>query len=1037
MLIALLAPTLASAQLNTQPIDGVAGPSINQQFFNEVTQLQQEADRALKEERQQAAKDQSECIPQKPGAGLATSFANVISRGIQQTLSQTVNRVIAQNMRNIIQRQVGQVLPQVIQQGLSQQLPNALRQRFRGMSDSERNQRGPAIMQEEVRRLLPGIIRNDFPGALQTGVAGSLTQHLTTDYQNQITSGTSTSPTFLNAPEFQSLLQAIFGSLGIIGQVLGPERITALVQQMVDEQVGELGDAVINGDFESAQAEIKQLQKLPTTVVTTILKQVKGAMDTMLANLANDIQRGMANDASNGIAKGDGMALLVDKMMPVIMQVLLNGNPNVSGSNGLSSQFNDARFESAVSGASDSYNNFNFNDFAGNNITAAIGFDLRPVSEAIAQPLSIAVVSGLGVSGYDRAVSNLAVAGFQGTPTIADLQFAGQLNDTGANYLGAIGNVYHGPFDSATATALNNGDINSVLPSPVLPLPTANELVNPDAIATFEANNPDLIGPPTPEQIIGADAAANVDGGNIANGVGNDFSNSLSGLGTQIGGQLQAGLVNGISSGVGGLVDGIPYVGGLLAPIAEQVVQTALNAAIGPITLDGKLAVSDSGLTRTVSKTSQAEIKAITKPLLKIEGFEKYQIEQNKTQIKQLEEERKRIELQCAVNKKGKDAMENLDELARVKNPAAFYGSLAIYGALSSDWQKIKDAATDSVLGGPEAEKEALFIPASKVLATAAEEGRRQSLGESALGGSENTKAAAKLIDRTSRTTGWGAQTLTQAEQQRLGTTATAREKVDSLPQVYSPQNDSRAAYLTEMDKTSTAIARKMTEAVTQIVAAKGYQDSRECAEYVVSPPLQPWCKTWKVKTPGAVNAELDAKLATFVLDKLVQANSFKEAELGPSVSYMMQLLGNYGLQPEELSKTLVSPCPGIEPCDPKTGYDSGAYARASSISYNSANDLDYLKISENFAQGLDIAVENGLNGAFFTADTQLSNFTYNLTNGINSAQFSRNDTFQQSQTMTNVITHALDQTGGIAQADYPAIIAKLLQLLLQRILNL
>lgn len=990
LLTALVVPTSLTL---AQPFDEATDSSPADEWQQEAVRNNQDAERALKQERAQAAKDQSECIPQKPGAGLATSFANVISRGIQQTLSQTINRVISQNLNNIIQRQIGQVLPQVIEQGLRQQLPGAMRQRFRGMSSSEINQQGPNIMRQEVRRLLPQIIQNDFPSALQTGVSSGLTQQLAGTFQSQIASSsdpTNPNPVFLNDPVFQSLLQFSFGPGSELFSMFGPDKIIGIVTQLITEQV------------QSGTVDPKgTLQALGQTLI----QQLQTVIPLMLSNLAANIQSGLANDAGHGVAKSDGVKMLVDRMMPVIMQILLKGDPRTSGS-GLMGQFSGERFDSAINSGSGSFDNFNFNDFAGNNITAAIGFDLSPISYAIAQPLALATVSGLGVSGYDAAIGNLALAGFQGTPTIADLRFAGSLTPDGANYLGALSNVYRGPYNSDVATALNSGNINEAIPGGIgviasdYQLPTSNDLLDPSA---FYAANPDFVGPVTAEQIIGADAAANVNPGNIGTNIGNDLS--MSGIGGQIGSTLASSMTNVVSGSVGSLVDGIPYVGGLLSPIAEQVVQTALTSLIGPIAGPGTFLVDDPGTHSTVANATKNQTKVLVKPLIKAQGLQEQQVKQNQTQIKQLEEERKRIELQCAVNKKSKNAFEAIDQKMRVADPAARERALIEIKKNADKSRELSQNAATDRFAGPNGEGKSTTANPEKDQKEAAQEKFLGLSYQFSQGTDSEEQTIGKTLAKLALFGKSPAPTMSLTERESFRSAINVpTEQYYEQKLAYWGKNDPMSLKL-DAFLYADELANKAQEAEKDKFLAYGRKSNEQCrGEWVNIAGKQVCIGGFETVTPGDIYKARDQAFSSADVTAGINSHTYKEDEsLVPFTSSIQQWV----YKPNA----------------------NGVYGV----------DFDNLPTIENiFNDSFNNVVGNGINNLFSRADMSISQFTSNLAYNFN-GNFSRSQLGdgESNFQLQSAVRRSLESTPGYSNlqpSEVEQIIQAIVRIIIARI---
>lgn len=997
LIIGLLLPSLASAVLVDDRLEQQL-----QQWSETSKQNTQDSQQQLKQRWQEIDQNSDDCKPGQAGAGLSTGLRQVISRGIQQTLSQTISRVVGQNLQNIVQRQIGQVLPQVIERGLSQQLPNLMRQKMQAAG----GQATPEMMRQAVSQLLPQIIQRDLPSALQNGISGSLRNNLSGELQKQLllrtdtgTSITYSSPLLENDQIFQNSLKMLFDSAGPLVQTLNS--IPDLIFQVIRNDIEE-----------GTQPSLQQFQAVGQAISSQLLDQVTTSVAQLASNIGRLVQLGIANDAANGLAKSDGVDRLVQKMMPVIMQMVLRGDPRNAGSTGVLGQMNSTNFSAAVNQASGSFNNFNFNDFAGNNITAAIGFDMRPVAEAIAQPLALATVSGLGVSGYDNAIGNLATIGFQGTPTIADLRLASQLTPLGANYLAALpDNV---PFNSAVKDAVNAGDINNAFtgqPSPIATptLPTANEMITPGALDAFNAAHPDFVGPVAASDIIGRDASAAVNGGVIANNISGNLGQSLSGLGGQIGGALQTGLINGISGGIGGLVDGIPYVGGLLSPIAEQMVQIALIAALGPVgAFISGVPVHDPNLQdvkKTITATGKATIKALGKPLGKIQGFEQQQVKQNDKMLTEQQKQEIIAINDCMKNKAAKEAARAMQHRVDVDNPATRDESLRIVAEKGAEYQEMAQTAATSPLGDGSGNGVSTIADPQRDQAAAAKAGMLIGANQLGQGNDPDMQAISQTLTRLALMGQAPVPTMSLTERQAFqNATNLSGEDYFRQRQNYWGKNDPMSLRLDSF-LYADELANVQQAAERDKFLAYSSRSKEQCRGTPVTiPGAGEVCPDGLVTTvPGSAYTARANAFATADIAAGVNTHFYKENEpLGPFFQTTNQWF---------------------------TG-GAGQYGGYGGLPLT-------IDIDAAFNQGLNTAVENGLNNAFGQLDNQLSSLPGRLQNGFSNFDSSGgsftagNCDFACNQDLYGIIDGSL---GGIDRSQYPNLLNILLQILVKLI---
>jgi hypothetical protein len=951
LIVSLLAPQFAAAQ-----VAGMA-TAIN------VRQAMQE----LSQKRQQEARDTSPCEPWKASTrGLSNTFQlqNIISQGIQQNLAQTLQNTISQNLANIVNQQLAQNLPNLIEQGLSQQLPALLHSKLQGLTPAQQDAQGPRLLQESVQELLPGILQSGLPSMLQDHVGQGLAQQLGTDFQSQI----------------PSILQ---NSVIFMGQM----------QEMMSQTFGAIND-VISGNADPMSLITSLISRVTTQIVDGVSKIAGNVIERVQTNIIS----GVGEQAGNGLAQGDGIQAMTQRMMPVIMQQIMGGN----GRAGMMQQIPGASTAGlnsfGLSGFQNASQGFSFSSWAGNNVTAAAGFDLAPVSQAIAHPLSMSLVSGLGPSGYDKALGNLAAIGYQGEPTIGALQNASNLTAGGMDYAYRVG--YNGPLTASAVQGLNAAGGPGATTG-YAGYPAASTLTTPGIADS-----------------LGADAAGNINPSTIAN-------NSVTGLGIgdQIGASLTGGLVNGLSGGIGNLVDGVPYVGGLLSPIAEDLVQTTLYNLVGYEVAVGGLITRDEGVRATVASGFRNSLNIEAKSESHLKEANKQREEQIKTQQKELAG----LVADCMRNKAAQSAMEDLQVLYRVDNGNAIANAARKYGEGLKRYADFAKTAAPARFGGPEAEGRSIVAN----LKTDTEEAKREAIlkiaNQYSMSDDPHDQAIANQLTNLAYN---GA--LSGAENNdpyNYGVTDEQTQRNDDLI------NREFAAYDAATRAGSEAAARKAAEIATN----NGFRNVEECQNWATDKAGNKFCNDdWIVKTLGFSFAGRETGYSMADILRAVFANGYKQDATDPYSQLTEQRLANGSLSGSQIQDPNYNPCPGLAPC-PTSGQSQSGYNVANNYYGGGAGGYSSpYSFGNAFSTSLNGVLTSGANNisgqiSGWTND-QINSFTNNITNGLSGAGFTGNDfqTGNEFNTQTKVTTIVMNNLSGL-----PAITDQIVQMIVEAIMNL
>ena len=951
----------------------------------------------LRELNRQIDENAAECKPTSPGGGLAASLSQVISRGIQKNLSQLIKRS-TRDLTGMVQKQMNKALPQVLERGMRRELPSALRQQMRSAGASQPT---PAMVRQAILQILPQIIKQDLPDALEKNMATALRPTLQANIEKEIfnTSKEDGTPEEDSSKWKSPILDGDQLFQNNLLQTFGPEspfvksfdNVSKITQQYIQKQADELGNAVIsfgtggnNGDggiTGQAQTAINALKQTPQVILQATIDQLKQNVALMTQDLVGKIQRELANEAARGVGQGEGVDALTQQILRVIMPMILNGMPTVpgvgSGFTGIMGQLNDQNLGSAFSQSSGS-GHFDFQSWAGNDILAAAGFDFKPLSAQLAEPVALALVSGVGFSGFDKAVGNLAAMGYSGgTPDATTIRLASQLDENGANYLGALGSDAPG-LSSEVVTAANAGNLNTV--QGVVNLPVADWSGGSGSSVTNS---------------IGSDAANSVKSGagDIGSNVGNGISAGLSAAGQQVGADLVSGSVNAISGGVGSLVEGVPYVGGLLSTYAERITQVALVAALTYIGVPGWL-VQDVGAGQTIASGNQGQTKALLKPLGKISGYEQTQVKQNQDAFKQREEEKDRIFRACMTMMKAMRAARALQNRADVDNPAAREKALLGVAKEGEKFQESSQTAGPNY-NEPNGEGNPLVSDLGKNQADRSAEAIRQIVA-AYQGGNQSDQTLANDVLVGTTVGRWDRKTISQSDMDRMANSPESLSSADFnrlFPQMLNPANTTRGTWLTIMNRALAVADEAKRRAEIEFIAYQGFEPIRICIES----NQDQTCKTWKTLTPGNINAYMAAAYATAPVNAGINSHFYKEdTALAPFF---------------QTSNTWL------------TG-----------INNNQSGLGGNLPISDIFSNGLNDVVGDGLDNLFDQID--VNEFTSNLTSGWDSGGFTRSDLNNGgSFNLQSMVQSALQNTTG-SSGFQPNEITQIVQAIIQAIIT-
>ncbi len=475
----------------------------------------------------------------------------------------------------------------------------------------------------------------------------------------------------------------------------------------------------------------------------------------------------------------------------------------------------------------------------------------------------------------------------------------------------------------------------------------------------------------------GASQAQN-SSGQIANA-----ANAKTGSFNSLGSGLVSATNGAISSGIGGLVAGVPYVGGFLAPIAQEFTSGLLNGlggALGITTPGAGLPTMDIGTQQTIGMGFQQSDKINSQTAGNTDAIKRDAAEQTKIQ-KDL----------CAKQNATLNEAKNLTDQFYKHGPdarqKAFVTSFQIWKFARKIFATMFQVSPGTIgaTGGSNTTADngqpaVADLAKNKAGAAAEEAEKARVLAQEKSSGNiygDDVSRAQALIDARKGSPKQFKSDLTKAKVSALQDPAQLEKMpsyvfYDDLEKWMDPSNNFDGAWLLMNDAKLAQESAARENAQAQYIANNGWNDKRVCVDMRDTVPpggnaqipdsstfnnktntLGQWCWKWQIQTQGSTLKALSDKLLNLPFDFLSGVHNVREDFITQFATQPLTDVQNLSQAPQNQQQTPgANPCPGNDPC-PGTGWQASA-------SIGSALNTGVSQGFDNLSGG----VSNYLNGA-------------------------------------------------------------------------
>ena len=427
-------------------------------------------------------------------------------------------------------------------------------------------------------------------------------------------------------------------------------------------------------------------------------------------------------------------------------------------------------------------------------------------------------------------------------------------------------------------------------------------------------------------------------GGKISQGAFS--SQGLAGLGNSLKGSL-AGAMGGM---VGDLVGNIPVVGGLLGPIAQQMVTQAMLALMGlPADFLG-FPVADIGLGFNVSQGFKGQGK-ITNEVVKNSA----KSNENEKHLNETQDKAKTLTAQiCVYNQMHTTEQKSLVDEVYKHGPDA--RNAAYNAALEARNANNKYLATSQDVSSG----------VTKVPDNANGENGQPAVGNVAQnikGGMEEATNKVQTLATSNNSGNFQGNAVVAAHQQITGASFQQRFKSNTTEEQFKSLSDPaklekmtsdefwnlrKAAIFDDFDSSwlvydneiATQAGKAKELALAQYIANQGWNDIRECALWNDAPAPGDlsggipdglgglrYCWDWVVLTPGSSVKALADKLNNLPYDFAASTQNVRGDSIVSTLDKPLRRATNMTVAPTQAeTQTGSDPCPGTDPC-PNTGW--------------------------------------------------------------------------------------------------------------------
>ncbi|MEK7208677.1 MAG: hypothetical protein AAB677_00250 [Patescibacteria group bacterium] len=865
------------------------------------------------------------------GGGLSALTQDSLQNGLAKDIGTALPSILDDALRNDLpgrlQTALHKELGSIVSDGLKRELPLRLAPRIQGLTQTQLENQFPTLLRNillgtggEESSLLQDVLRNGvqtrLPRLVGESVRGSLGAHLgpgldrSTEifirgqFGGQI--GSMVSDVFeIIIPYFGQLLQSIQGSI---------EGIKSSITSMQASFSNPLAILSLPGQISQLQMQIKELQQQFSSVSQFIdwLKERKNNQQ----QLTDDIIQNLTVVIQENLTKGDTIERLTDALAADITNPIIDSleggmdsittsfigpvNNAIASIENLPSTFLNP-IRSAVGGLIDT-------------TTGVIDAQIRTVVNAITSPIDAITVS------LSQTIEQTMTSALQPlTNTLTDAT------------IGASGFIA-GPINVATESinthffGYNMADMVDPAGNALYPNSYYENLAQPPYVLAPDSLTNELVGPPAPADLPlagsikglaseGAGAASSALGPITERTVANQFPTG--GLGG-IGSTLAQGLTGSLASGLGGLVSGVPYVGGVL----QNVVTQAVNQAFAAAGLSGAvgLAVPTTeigGLLQTSQNTSKltGQIKGINEQMKKTQE----QLLKTTAEIKSLQIE------SCTYLKALRRIQYAMEDKEFVQDPdakkangrAIEFHNIKLFDNIF----KFARAPGNAENLDPETDKEPL-VP--KNLNAAVIQAQREAGGgfldelkqiDSPFLNDSLTKLK---VEQEKTFADKIKPTISPEDYDKITSGAPDSFNWDTWLQLIQPQNNPAGAEYLAREELARRQAAAEENTREEYAAGLGFLNADECVKYSESG----WCIERKTKTPGSVAQGYAVAALTSPIrqgEGTEILNDYLTPEFDANLERLKDI-SNYAAAGSQSVYHQADPCPGPGPC-PDSGW--------------------------------------------------------------------------------------------------------------------
>jgi hypothetical protein len=832
----------------------------------------------------------------------------------------------AGSLANTLSQGWRQQLPQTLNDFVRNELSGLVQERFKAVL--------PDLIQTSLKNHLPSYVNNAIGDLVRTGVSPNSTQvtNIINQGVNSIVSNTikNETPRIINdtiSRGLPSFLSRRFGSQA--AEIInGNSDLVNRVKDAVNQAVTASQQAQQQANKDAQWSLDTMAQSNPLLGAPDINGMVDNTnlTDAQKQELTQNVLNGIASSTAKGVANGSGVVDLGKTLAPIISGKII---PSILSQ--ITSSFSGAASSGSFSGAVDT----TVGGLFGSGYDASQGLTgsfFKPITDSLVMPMGTWSYSFADTFAQTGNLAGSFDVATNGGFDAADLQ--GPVDAEGD----------YAP-DNTGAPELGSNEVDAELGSSGL-----------DAQGQVEANAGDI-------------------GNNAVSG------GALTGLGNSLKGSL-AGALGGM---VGDLVGNIPVVGGLLGPIAQQMVTQAMLALMGlPADFLG-FPVADVGLGFNVSQGFKGQGK-ITNEIVKNSA----KSNENEKHLNDTQDKAKTLTAQiCVYNKmQTTEAKSVTDELythgPNARN-AAYNAALEARNA-ANEYLASSHAVSSGATGVPDNAngnngQPAVANPKTNINNAIKEaENKVQTLAASNNSGNFQGDAVVKAH-----------QQITKPSFQQQFKSNTTKEQFDSLGDPQKLDNmkseelwklreaaifdDFDSAWLAYDEESAIQASNAGTLALAQYNANQGWNDTRQCTLWNDAPMAgdlsagEPnglgglkWCWDWAVLTPGSTNKAMAEKLNNLPYDFAANTQNVRGDSINPTLGDPLKRLTDMSAEPAQYeTQTGSDPCPGTDPC-PNTGWRPNQVSSLSNGLATGANNL--MNSAANYASSVfNLGKYGGSNG--------------------------------------------------------------------------